>query len=323
MKNLSIYHYGFREYPVRDSFRSDPEIGRWNRVDPLYYQTPGQSPYNFVSNNPVNSYDVMGLVTNTELKAFFTLKFAGWGAEFSHAPDYSEVESYGGVIGSGGGTGEYPSDKELRILLEQAWIRGDIIDNSTYAVTFYNGELIISLYGHYKFGITEPLDQVKWFQTDDVYGLEIIGDPWLIDSYTLYQYFKQNQLAYLPSEGVGINGSYYIEGAISYNSKRNTIHITVSGHTNAINFGEVEFYGNVELIDGKKIIQEQFQNISESSITSKDILPIGEASFSIGKLNLFKIKFRINVGYIFSSPETNVYTPLPPQLHKIIKFKLN
>ncbi|MHB2154443.1 hypothetical protein ACX8XN_08590 [Calditrichota bacterium GD2] len=63
MGSLSKYHYGFREYPVRDSFRSDPEIGRWNRVDPLYFQTPGQSPYNFIANIPVNHYDVAGLLT--------------------------------------------------------------------------------------------------------------------------------------------------------------------------------------------------------------------------------------------------------------------
>ena len=51
--SLDKYHYGFREY--------DPEIGRWNRVDPLYYQTPGRSPYGFVANDPINKYDVAGL----------------------------------------------------------------------------------------------------------------------------------------------------------------------------------------------------------------------------------------------------------------------
>lgn len=61
MGSLNKYHYGFREY--------DPEIGRWNRVDPLYYQTPGQSPYNFVSNNPINLYDVAGLLSDAILKA--------------------------------------------------------------------------------------------------------------------------------------------------------------------------------------------------------------------------------------------------------------
>ncbi|APF20823.1 hypothetical protein [Caldithrix abyssi] len=62
MGSLSKYHYGLRVYPVRDSFRSDTEIGRWNRVEPLYLQTPDQSPYNFVANIPVNHYDVAGLL---------------------------------------------------------------------------------------------------------------------------------------------------------------------------------------------------------------------------------------------------------------------
>ena len=43
-------------------------------MDPLYYRTPGRSPYSFVANNPVNFYDVMGLVTNDEVKTFFELK---------------------------------------------------------------------------------------------------------------------------------------------------------------------------------------------------------------------------------------------------------
>ncbi len=58
-----MFKYNKNNIPKRDFFRSDPEIGRWNRVDPLYFQMPSQSPYNFVANNPVNHYDVAGLLT--------------------------------------------------------------------------------------------------------------------------------------------------------------------------------------------------------------------------------------------------------------------
>ncbi|APF20827.1 RHS repeat-associated core domain-containing protein [Caldithrix abyssi DSM 13497] len=188
--SLSKYHYGFREY--------DPEIGRWNRVDPLYYQTPGQSPYNFVSNNPVNSYDVMGLVTNTELKAFFTLKFAGWGAEFSQAPDYSEVESYGGVIGGGS-----ISDDQLRAMINEAWIKGDILNNYSEMVSFlYDGQYVV-IYGYY------PDEQAISYQSDDA---DVIATKWEILDYSIKNYNgnyhnNKNIIGALIS-GVGTVGTY-------------------------------------------------------------------------------------------------------------------
>ncbi len=57
---LNKYHYGFREY--------DPELGRWNRPDPMYYTDPGVSPYAFVGNDPLNRYDVQGLLDDSKLK---------------------------------------------------------------------------------------------------------------------------------------------------------------------------------------------------------------------------------------------------------------
>ena len=50
---MSKYHFGWRDY--------DPEIGRWHVKDPLYWLTPGKTPYNYCSNDPVNRIDIFGL----------------------------------------------------------------------------------------------------------------------------------------------------------------------------------------------------------------------------------------------------------------------
>ena len=52
--NLHLYDYGARFY--------DPQIGRWNVVDPLASEAPGWTPYRFCFNNPVNIVDPTGLL---------------------------------------------------------------------------------------------------------------------------------------------------------------------------------------------------------------------------------------------------------------------
>ncbi len=97
MGSLSKYHYGFREY--------DPEIGRWNWVDPLYFQTPGQSPYSFVSNNPVKHYDVAGLFTN-DIQFIWHLEWTlNWSAEYQMGVTGDFSVDGGGVRVSGDGQG--------------------------------------------------------------------------------------------------------------------------------------------------------------------------------------------------------------------------
>ncbi len=49
---LGTYDYGARFY--------DPELGRWHSVDPMAHLRTWVSPYNFVSNNPINRVDPTG-----------------------------------------------------------------------------------------------------------------------------------------------------------------------------------------------------------------------------------------------------------------------
>lgn len=52
-EETGLYYYGARYY--------DPRLSLWMSGDPLGEKNPHLSPYNFVSNNPLNRIDPLGL----------------------------------------------------------------------------------------------------------------------------------------------------------------------------------------------------------------------------------------------------------------------
>jgi len=59
-EQTGFYDYGFRQY--------DPTIGRWHVTDALAERFYSESPYNYVNNNPINKYDILGLTSAKPIK---------------------------------------------------------------------------------------------------------------------------------------------------------------------------------------------------------------------------------------------------------------
>jgi hypothetical protein len=126
-----------------------------------------------------------------------------------------------------------------------------------------------------------------------------------------------NQPAYLMVEGVGVNGSYNVNGVVKVNGNNATVFAT--GKTPAGNFGDVTFAGRAQLIVNGRVTSTQNFTLPSSYYYETGTYPMGSASFTLPANGNAQI--RINAGYVFQGDEGRIM-PMPTQIDKTINIPL-
>jgi hypothetical protein len=123
--------------------------------------------------------------------------------------------------------------------------------------------------------------------------------------------FNGTMPSFLMVEGVGIGGTYNINGTVSIDN--NQVGISASGYTAASSVGEVKFSGSARLIvDGKAGVSKPFNLPNSAYLYETGRSPIGTATFPLPSSgNVF---LEIGFGYTFFGPE-GPSVPIPSQIH--------
>lgn len=120
------------------------------------------------------------------------------------------------------------------------------------------------------------------------------------------------QAAYLPAEGVGVNGSYFIKGSLALNER--SLFISAMGFTAAKRLGRVHFNATVTVsLNGREIHNVPLVLGSDPGMWPVDeYAPIGSVSVDLPEpKQTDQASITIRGGYIYSAPEGNA-VPLPP-----------
>lgn len=127
------------------------------------------------------------------------------------------------------------------------------------------------------------------------------------------QAYHIRQFARLPIEGIGINGTYAIDGYITM--KGNTLTVSAMGMTAAAQRGTVRFQGDATVTQGGKTVAEQKFTLSGSSTWPGDVVPLGTVTIQLPTpTSASSVELTIEGGYVYSSSAGSV-APLPRSTH--------
>lgn len=138
--------------------------------------------------------------------------------------------------------------------------------------------------------------------------------------------FHLPHVAYLPIEGAGIHGSFVIKGNAILEKKngRETLSVIVNASSNASNFGQLQFFGDVDLIvNGVSVQSLPITKDPNKTIVMPDngSVWIGDVNFDLTLWSNKNIAIEINAGYIVSLNEGGVATPIPNKAKEQVKIK--
>ncbi len=125
--------------------------------------------------------------------------------------------------------------------------------------------------------------------------------------------FNLRQVAFLPAEGVGVNGTFFIKGALSLNGRE--LFVSAMGFTAANHMGTVHFQAAAQvLVDGRQILSVPLvMDRNEAGLWPNDqYAPIGSTFLTLPPPELGSaVHIVVSGGYIYSVPEGRA-VPIPP-----------
>lgn len=126
--------------------------------------------------------------------------------------------------------------------------------------------------------------------------------------------FNKPQAAYLPVEGVGVEGSFSIKGVVNVNQNSGgqwQATVGASGSTPAGQSGNAEFSGNVQILqNGKVVSSAPLIKPTGSGIYETGTYPVGTTTLQLPTSGTVQV--RINAGYTLQVPEGRS-VPMPSQ----------
>ncbi|MDM9557537.1 hypothetical protein [Bordetella petrii] len=130
------------------------------------------------------------------------------------------------------------------------------------------------------------------------------------------------QLAFLPAQGTGVNGSYFLRG--HYTVQGNVITVSAMGYTAAMHKGTASFFASARLdIDGTPG-EPHFLTLDEPGYwPSDEYVPVGSASWQLPEVRHGQsVTLVISGGYVFSAAAGRA-APMPATTERDFPLALN